>query len=88
MLKSFLSFTYRLARRIVVAVVGSTLVLIGVILIFTPGPALVVIPLGIGILGIEFAWARRLLARARDGTITAVHRFKWFRGKRSRGGPR
>lgn len=57
--------TYRMARRIVVTVVGSTLVLLGVILIFTPGPAFVVLPLGLAVLAIEFAFARRWLKRVR-----------------------
>jgi tellurite resistance protein TerC len=82
MFKSFFSFTYKIARRVVVAVVGSTIVLFGVILIFIPGPAFVVIPIGIGVLGIEFAWARRLLYRARDESVKAMHHFKWFRRRR------
>jgi tellurite resistance protein TerC len=59
--------TYRAARRVVVAVVGTTVVLIGVALIVLPGPAFVVIPIGLGILGLEFAWARHWLHRIRDG---------------------
>jgi hypothetical protein len=35
-------------------------------MIVLPGPALVVIPLGLGILGLEFAWARRWLRRAKE----------------------
>lgn len=54
---------YRLARRIVIAVIGGTVVLSGVVMLVTPGPALVVIPLGLAILGIEFAWARHWLHR-------------------------
>ena len=57
---------YRIARRVVVFVVGMTVLLVGVVLIFTPGPAFVVIPAGLGILAIEFAWAKRWLHRARD----------------------
>lgn len=56
---------YTWARRLVVAVIGSTVVLVGVALIVLPGPALIVIPVGLGILGLEFAWARRLLKHAR-----------------------
>lgn len=52
---------YKLARRIAVAVIGGTVVLVGVIMIVTPGPGLVVIPLGLAILAVEFAWARRWL---------------------------
>jgi tellurite resistance protein TerC len=31
-----------------------------------PGPAFIVIPIGLGILAIEFEWARRWLRRARE----------------------
>jgi hypothetical protein len=51
----------RLARRISVLVVGLSVVLVGIVMIFTPGPAIVVIPLGLGILATEFLWARRIL---------------------------
>lgn len=52
---------YKLARQIVIAVIGGTVVIAGVIMLVTPGPALVFIPLGLGILAIEFAWARQWL---------------------------
>ena len=45
------------------AVIGVTVLAIGVAMIILPGPAMVVIPLGLGILAIEFAWARRMLER-------------------------
>lgn len=48
------------------AVVGATVVLIGVIMLLTPGPGLVVIPLGLAILSIEFAWAKIWLKRVRE----------------------
>lgn len=59
-------FTYKAARRIVVAVVGATVLLIGIVMIVTPGPAIVVIPVGLTILSIEFAWARTWLKRLRE----------------------
>jgi tellurite resistance protein TerC len=59
-------FTYKAARRIVVAVVGATVLLLGVLMIVTPGPAIVVIPVGLAILSIEFAWARHWLRRLRE----------------------
>lgn len=55
----------RASRRIVTAVVGVTLVLIGVLLLVLPGPALVVIPAGLALLGTEFLWARRLLRKVK-----------------------
>jgi tellurite resistance protein TerC len=52
-------------RRIVVGVIGGTIVLIGVALIFLPGPAFIVLPIGLAVLASEFAWARRWLDKAR-----------------------
>ena len=59
-------FILQQIRRFVVSVIGFTVLTAGVILLFTPGPAFIVIPLGLGILGIEFVWARRLLAKTRQ----------------------
>jgi len=53
-------------RRIVVRVIGATIVLIGMALLVLPGPAFIVIPLGFLIFGSEFVWTRRLLRRARE----------------------
>ena len=69
------TITYKWARRIAVAVIGGTVCLIGVAMIVLPGPAFVVIPVGLGILGLEFAWARRWLARvkqAADGLVNGM----------------
>jgi len=57
---------YRLARRIAISVVGFTVLAIGIAMIALPGPAFVVIPIGLGILGLEFAWARRWLKAAKE----------------------
>lgn len=57
--------TYKWARRVVIAVIGGTVVLIGLAMMVLPGPGLVVIPVGLGILGLEFAWARSWLKRVR-----------------------
>ena len=56
----------RYAWRIVISVVGVTVLLIGVAMIVLPGPAFVVIPIGLAILATEFAWAKRLLRVARQ----------------------
>jgi len=64
--KRLLIQTVKTARRIVILAVGSTVVLFGIILLFTPGPACVVIPVGIAILATEFVWARRLLRRLKS----------------------
>ncbi len=52
-------------KRVVVAILGGTVLVIGFAFIVLPGPALIVIPLGLAILAIEFAWARRWLRSAR-----------------------
>ena len=65
MLNRIARITYKAARRIVVAVVGTTVLLLGVVMIVMPGPAFVVIPLGLAILSIEFAWARNWLRKVR-----------------------
>ena len=56
----------RHARRIAVFIIGSTVVLIGVAMIILPGPAFVVIPVGLAILATEYAWARRWLRIIRE----------------------
>lgn len=56
---------WRRLRRLFVAVVGGTVVLIGVAMLFLPGPAVLVIPAGLAILATEFLWARRWLRRAK-----------------------
>jgi uncharacterized protein (TIGR02611 family) len=48
------------------AVVGATVTLAGIAMLVTPGPAFVVIPIGLAMLALEFAWAERLLDRALD----------------------
>ena len=65
MIKSVFSLTYKLARRIAVTVVGSTVLVLGILMIVAPAPAIVVIPIGLAILSIEFAWARLWLRRVR-----------------------
>jgi uncharacterized protein (TIGR02611 family) len=55
--------TMRQAKRLIVAVVGLTVVLLGLVMIVTPGPGLLVIVLGLSILAAEFVWAQRLLKR-------------------------
>lgn len=58
-----LHFPYKWAKRLVITVIGITILLIGVAMIVLPGPALIVIPLGLAVLGLEYAWARRWLRK-------------------------
>jgi tellurite resistance protein TerC len=61
-----MNVAYRIAKRIAVSVVGFTVLAIGVAMIVLPGPAFVVIPVGLGILGLEFARARRWLKTVKE----------------------
>lgn len=64
----------RTARRIVIAVVGATVLVIGVAMIVLPGPAIVVIPAGLAILATEFVWARRWLKRLKERAAALTSR--------------
>ena len=66
MIRKAAHLTYRTARRIAVLAVGSTVVLLGIVMLVTPGPGLLVIPIGLAILGAEFAWARLWLRKVRQ----------------------
>lgn len=74
-----MSYTYKTARRIVVAIVGGTVLLAGVAMIVLPGPATVVIPAGLAILAIEFAWARRWLRRIKLQARQTIRRLNHTR---------
>ena len=61
----------RTARRLLIALGGGAIVALGLLLIVTPGPALLVIPAGVGVLALEFEtprrWRERLAMRIRAG---------------------
>ena len=52
-------------KRIIVTVVGGTVLILGLALIFLPGQVLVILA-GLAILGTEYAWARHLLRKGRQ----------------------
>jgi uncharacterized protein (TIGR02611 family) len=55
--------TVEQVRRVFLIIAGFTLLLVGLIMIFTPGPGMLVIFIGLGFLAAEFVWARRLMER-------------------------
>lgn len=61
-------------RRVAIIALGSAVVFFGILLIVLPGPALIVIPAGLAILGLEFAWARRWVAILRTRARTTYAR--------------
>ena len=64
----------KVVRRVIVSVVGATVLLIGVALLVLPGPAFIVIPIGLAILATEYAWARRWLKKVRQMASDVVSR--------------
>lgn len=64
----------RNARKVVVGVVGTTLVMLGAAMLLLPGPGLLTIFVGLTVLAAEFAWARRWLRRAREIGANATRR--------------
>lgn len=62
-------------------VIGFTVLGVGIVLLILPGPAIVVIPIGLAILATELAWAKRMQKRVRDGaeTIGQIFGFKKMR---------
>lgn len=65
MIQGLIVSTLKQAWRLIVIVIGFTVLLIGLALLVLPGPAMLVIPLGLAILATEFVWARKLLDRVK-----------------------
>jgi tellurite resistance protein TerC len=63
-------------RTLFLGLVGASVVAVGVAMLVLPGPAFVVIPAGLAILGLEFEWARRWLAYLRERGGEAAERLR------------
>ncbi|MBA2409433.1 MAG: PGPGW domain-containing protein [Gammaproteobacteria bacterium] len=73
----------RQVRRIAVLIVGGVVLLAGVVMLVTPGPGLVGIAVGLGILSIEFDWARSLLHKFKQKYTDARASFSGRKGNKS-----
>ena len=58
--------TLRQTKRLIIIVIGFSILLIEIAMIVLPGPAFIVIPLGLGILATELLWARRILNKIKS----------------------
>jgi len=58
-------------RRVIVFFAGGVILIVGLVLLVLPGPAIVFIPLGLAVLATEFRWARKWLSTGR----------RWLRGR-------
>ena len=81
--------TFKQVKRLVIGLIGFTVLVIGVAMIVLPGPAFIVIPIGLGILATEFIWARRAM-RSAKGAVAKVRRKSglkgWLRRLKTRAG--
>ena len=83
-MRHVMQVTYRAARRIAIAIIGTTVVLLGVAMLVLPGPGILTIILGLMLLGVEFAFARRWVERVKKKTGQAV---VYARSRARRSGP-
>ena len=58
--------TLKRVKRLVVIVIGFTMLAAGMAMIVLPGPAFVFIPAGLAVLATEFLWARKLLQKVKE----------------------
>lgn len=72
-------------KKIIVAIVGGTLLLLGIALLVLPGPGLPIVAAGLAILGTEFFWARTAIKNAK-ATFSRLRRKsglrEWLRRRR------
>src|SRR5688572_6204205 len=73
---SHLGLALLLMRKIAVATAGGALLILGVALIVLPGPAIIVIPLGLAVLATEFPWAARLLRYLKERAAQVLERVR------------
>ena len=73
-------------KRIVVTVVGGTILVLGAALIWAPAPTSLLIPLGLAVLGTEYAWARRWMRKAKLMAGKALARTQEIMGVKDRAG--
>jgi uncharacterized protein (TIGR02611 family) len=65
-IKVVVRFIRESGKRIAVSVAGFTVLALGVAMLVLPGPGLVLILVGLGILSSEYVWAQRLLRKAKE----------------------
>ncbi|MFH2012273.1 MAG: PGPGW domain-containing protein [Pseudomonadota bacterium] len=58
--------TIKQIKRLLIIAVGFTVILIGIVMIVLPGPALITIPLGLVILASELVWAKSILNKIKS----------------------
>ncbi len=67
-----MKFAIKHARQIVILIIGVSLVALGLALLVLPGPGVLIFAVGLGVLSLEFVWARQWLAKVRRGISRAT----------------
>lgn len=70
--------TLKAIRKIIVLVVGATLLLLGTVMIVTPGPGVPVLIVGLVLLATEFVWAKVWLAKVKSTLKTTETKARKF----------
>lgn len=72
----------RRLHKIIITVLGSAIVVIGLILVPLPGPGWLIVFIGLTLLGTEYHWARRLLGWLRSILARFWERWNAWRAAR------
>ena len=62
--------TMKQIKKIIISVIGITVLVIGILMILSPGPAILVIPFGLSILATEYLWADKMLKKFKNTFIS------------------
>ncbi|MFH0733742.1 MAG: PGPGW domain-containing protein [bacterium] len=65
--------TIKQVKKIIIGIIGLTILIIGVAMLVLPGPAFIVIPIGLSILATEFIWAKKLLTKIKTKISEKLH---------------
>jgi uncharacterized protein (TIGR02611 family) len=80
---------HRCLKKFFIALIGGTVVLIGVAMLVLPGPGALVIAGGLAILATEFIWARRAMRNVRSAVAKVRRKSglkEWLRRLKPRAG--
>jgi hypothetical protein len=64
----------RIFWRVFIGLIGGTITVLGSIALIGPGPGILVLLAGLGILATEFAWAGRIMMRTKEMASKAAER--------------
>ena len=63
-------------RWIVVATIGGTFLVLGIVFLVLPGPGLPLVIAGLAVLASEFAWAKYMLSRVKEKSQQVAQKAK------------